>query len=159
MKIFECKPDKWRSGMLYDFCDLKMIWRTVTPDFNWWMIFFFSSSLELYDWVEEVFLLFLLMTCFFSLHFFLSLIPESYWVCSKWEHHYHHFTSEDSKVQEVNLLKVTGVINDMLELEIVWLNLFFWSVSYFICAFPILFFPLPNHEFWEYMLIGKLISY
>lgn len=158
MKIFECKPDKWRRGMLYDFCDLKMMWGTGMPDFNWWMIFFSSSSLELYDWVEEVFLLFLLMTFFFSLHFFLSLIPESYWVCSKWEHHYHHFTSEDFKVQEVNLLKVTGVINDTLELETVWLNLFFWPVSSILFAlFP--FFPLPNHEFWEYVLIGKLISY
>lgn len=105
-----CKPDNSEKWDPLDFCDLKMMWKTLMPDFNWWIFFF--SLLHLGYMTEWKTLLLLLLMIFFSfpLYFFLSLIPESYWVCSKRGHYYHHFTSEDSQVQEVNLFKVTGVM-------------------------------------------------
>lgn len=153
------KPDNWEKWDPLDFCDLKMMWKTPMPDFNWWIFFFFfSSSLGLYDWVEDTFVAFIDDSFSFSLYFFLSLIPESYWVCSKRGHCYHHFTSEDSEVQEVNLFKVTGVINDTLELEFAWLNLFFRSTCSILFVFFQLFFFLSNHVFLEYRLVGNLVT-
>lgn len=63
------KPDNWEKWDPLDFCDLKMMWKTPMPDFNWWIFFFFFLLFTWAIWLSGRH-----FCCFYWWFFFLLTI-------------------------------------------------------------------------------------